>query len=122
MSDIYTDCVTVEECITLCLDAVKKESGETDDDLVSLYIQRAYISICNYLWCDELPRRLIPAVGALAPTLVTFSKRSNEGYVSQKTQGSRSVSYQYSSGAQLDTDGLTPAVKAMLPLPRLRLF
>ena len=122
MSDMYSDCVSVEECVSACLEAVKAESGATDDNLVRLYIERSYMSICNYLWCDELPRRLIPAVGALAPAILTFAERSTKGYVSQKTQGSRSVSYQYNTGAQLDADGLTPAVKAMLPLPRLRVL
>lgn len=122
MADMYADCVSVKKCITLTKDAVMKESGQTDENIVAAYIERAYMSICNYLWCDELPRRLIPAVGALAPVLVRYAERSTDGYVSQKTQGGRSVSYQYGDGAKLDEYGLTAAVRAMLPLPRLRCF
>ena len=122
MADMYDDCVTVKKCIAQLKDTVAKESGQTDESIVATYIERAYMSICNYLWCDELPRRLIPAVGALAPVLVRYTEQSATGYVSQKTQGSRSVSYQYSDGAKLDKYGLTAAVRAMLPLPRLRCF
>ena len=99
-----------------------KESGQTDESIVAAYIERAYMSICNYLWCDELPRRLIPAVGALAPILVRYAEQSATGYVSQKSQGGRSVSFQYSDGIKLDEYGLTTAIRAMLPLPRLRCF
>ncbi|MBE7004173.1 MAG: hypothetical protein E7425_07810 [Ruminococcaceae bacterium] len=122
MGDMYQDTVTVAECIELCAETVKKESGQTDDDLVAINIERAYLSICTYLWCDELPRRLVSAVGALAPTLICFSDRSTNGYVTQQTQGSRSVSYGYGKGAELDEYGLTAAVRAMLPPPRLRVF
>lgn len=121
-NDMYLDTVTVAECIELTKVAVAKESGETDEDIVATYIERAYLSICNYLWCDELPRRLVSAVGALAPTLIRFNDRSTNGYVSQQTQGSRSMSYQYGKGAELDEYGLTAAVRAMLPPPRLRVF
>lgn len=121
-NDMYLDTVTVAECIELTKVAVAKESGETDEDIVATYIERAYLSICSYLWCDELPRRLVSAVGALAPTLIRFNDRSTNGYVSQQTQGSRSMSYQYGKGAELDEYGLTAAVRAMLPPPRLRVF
>ena len=121
-NDMYADCVTVEECIALIQDTVEKESGETDEALVATYIERAYLSICGYLWCNKLPRRLVSAVGALAPILICYADRSTSGYVSQQTQGSRSVSYQYGKGAELDEYGLTASVKAMLPPPRLRLF
>lgn len=122
MADMYADCISVKKCIALTKDAVMKESGQTDESIVAMYIERAYMSICNYLWCDELPRRLIPAVGALAPVLVRYAEQSTTGYVSQKTQGGRSVSYQYGDGTKLDEYGLTAAVRAMLPLPRLRCF
>ena len=122
MADMYADCVSVKKCVELIKDAVIKESGQTDESIVVTYIERAYMSICNYLWCDELPRRLIPAVGALAPVLVRYAEQSATGYVSQKTQGGRSVSYQYRDGTKLDEYGLTAAVRAMLPLPRLRCF
>lgn len=122
MADMYADCVSVKKCIALTKDAVMKESEQTDESIVAMYIERAYMSICNYLWCDELPRRLIPAVGALAPVLVRYAEQSTTGYVSQKTQGGRSVSYQYGDGTKLDEYGLTAAVRAMLPLPRLRCF
>ena len=120
MADMYADCVSVRKCIALTKDAVMKESGQTDESIIATYIERAYMSICNYLWCDELPRRLIPAVGALAPVLVRYADQSTNGYVSQKTQGGRSVSYQYGDSTKLDEYGLTVAVRAMLPLPRLR--
>lgn len=119
---MYADCVTVKKCVALLQDTFVKESGQADVNIVAAYIERAYMSICNYLWCDELPRRLIPAVGALAPVLVRYAEQSTQGYVSQKTQGGRSVSYQYGDGAKLDEYGLTAAVRAMLPLPRLRCF
>lgn len=122
MADMYADCVSVQECVSLTKDTVAKECGQTDESIVITYIERAYMSICNYLWCDELPRRLVPAVGALAPILVRYTEQSATGYVSQKTQGGRSVSYQYGDGAKLDEYGLTAAVRAMLPLPRLRCF
>lgn len=122
MADMYADCVSVKKCVALTKDAVMKESGQTDESIVVTYIERAYMSICNYLWCDELPRRLIPAVGVLAPILVRYAEQSTTGYVSQKTQGGRSVSYQCGDGAKLDQFGLTAAVRAMLPLPRLRCF
>ena len=122
MADIYADCVSVQECIALTKDAVMNESGQTDESMIATYIERAYMSICNYLWCDKLPRRLIPAVGALTPVLLRYAEQSTQGYVSQKTQGSRSISYQYGDGAKLDEYGLTAAVRAMLPLPRLRCF
>lgn len=122
MADMYADCVSVKKCVTLTKDTVMKESGQTDESIVVTYIERAYMSICNYLWCDELPRRLVPAVGALASVLVRYEEQSTMGYVSQKTQGGRSVSYQYSDGAKLDEYGLTASVRAMLPLPRLRCF
>lgn len=122
MANMYADCVSVKKCIALTKDAVMKESGQIDESIVAAYIERAYMSICNYLWCDELPRRLIPAVGALAPILVRYAEQSATGYVSQKSQGGRSVSFQYSDGIKLDEYGLTAAVRAMLPLPRLRCF
>lgn len=122
MGDMYADTVTVAECIDLCAETVKKESGITDDDLVALNIERAYVSICAYLWCDELPRRLVCAVGALAPSLIRLSDQTANGFVTQQTQGSRSVSYGYGKGAELDEYGLTAAVRAMLPPPRLRVF
>ena len=122
MADMYADCVSVKKCIALTKDAVMTESGHTDESIVAAYIERAYMSICNYLWCDELPRRLIPAVGALAPILVRYAEQSATGYVSQKSQGGRSVSFQYSDGIKLDEYGLTTAIRAMLPLPRLRCF
>lgn len=122
MADMYADCVSVKKCVVLTKDAVMKESGQTDESIVVTYIERAYMSICNYLWCDELPRRLVPAAGALASVLVRYAEQSTTGYVSQKTQGGRSVSYQYSDGTKLDEYGLTAAVRAMLPLPRLRCF
>lgn len=122
MTDMYDDCVTVKKCIAQLKGAVAKESGQTDERIVATYIERAYMSICNYLWCDELPRRLIPAVGALAPVLIRLTEQSTTGYVTQKTQGSRTVSLNYGDSAKLDEYGLTAAVRAMLPLPRLRCF
>lgn len=122
MTDIYSDCVTLEECVQLRAEAVKRQSRETDDGVVRDYIERAYMSICNYLSCDELPRRLTPAVGALAPILIVHTSQSNNGYVASKTQGSRSVSFSYGDGTKLDEYGLTAEVRAMLPLPRLRCF
>lgn len=121
-SDMYNDCITLDECVALYSEAVKLESGESNDNLVRCFIERAYLSICNYLWCDELPRRLGCAVGALAPILIDYSHKSTNGFVASQSQGSRSVSYSYANGAELDEYGLTAAVKAMLPLPRLRCF
>lgn len=122
MRDMYADCVSLEECVTLAIDAVRRQSGQTDDDLLKDYIAQAYVSICNYLWCDELPRRLIPAVGALASALTTGGHQALEGRVASKTQGARSESYSYGNAVELDEYGLTAAVRAMLPMPRLRCF
>ena len=115
----YNDTVNIEDCVSTVW-VTLHNTVDAPCPVIESTIRRAYLSICNYLWCDELPRGLEPAVEVLSTSLLKVETVAKSGLVTQQTQGSRSVSYSYGSAHTIDADGLTSGVRAMLPPPRMR--
>lgn len=111
--------VCFDACLSLILPSVVNTTN-ADNSTVETHAKRAYICICKYLNCDELPGGLEFAVEALTISYIRLNEMAVNGVVTQQTQGSRSASYSYGNYDSIDADGLTMTVKAMLPLPKLR--
>lgn len=111
--------VCFSDCLSTIMPAIQKRTN-VDAEAVETYANRAYMCICKYLNCDELPGGLETAVEALTVSYIRLDTMAANGVVTQQTQGSRSASYSYGNFDSIDADGLTTSVKAMLPLPKLR--
>ncbi len=99
--------------------------GANPNDLQILYaIDKACKCILKYTGWTVFDTLYTPALIALATAYINndkFKYQVMDGHMIQasKTQGSRSESY-LSPVVSLDSDGLTIEVKAMLPLPKLK--
>lgn len=91
-------------------------------------VNRAYIAIRNYLRLDENEDVTIyfDAAVALAKayynnSIIELNKATGKRTVTQKSQGSRSITYGTAT-TEIDNNGLTADVKALLPLPRIKFY
>ncbi|WP_010236284.1 phage head-tail connector protein [Clostridium arbusti] len=82
------------------------------DALINLYLRQGSTLIKNYLKIDNLDVEATYPDSLLQYTVETFRKHGLEG-TKQFSQGSRSGTF---------TDGLSNDVKALLPLPYIRLM
>lgn len=98
-----------------------------DQYKLMLTIKRAYDAICRYTGYEgEYNPDYQMATISLAITYfqndrVKFEMIKGNKPIKSITQGSRAVAYGENEIA-IDDDGLTPDVRAMLPLPKLRVF
>lgn len=99
-----------------------------DDNILLASIDRAYTAIRNYLYleADADIKPYYVAAATLAITYYTNSivvnnKAAGTRTVTQKSQGSRSITYG-SATIEIDSSGLTADVKALLPKPKLRVL
>lgn len=91
-------------------------------------INRAYLAIRNYLNLDKAEDVTVyfDAAVKLAPAyynnaIVEINRANGNRSVTQKSQGSRSITYG-SATSEIDNYGLTADAKALLPLPKLKLY
>lgn len=91
-------------------------------------VNRAYIAIRNYLRLDDNEDVTIyfDAAVALAKayynnSIIELNKATGKRTVTQKSQGSRSITYGTAT-TEIDNNGLTADVKALLPLPRIKFY
>lgn len=91
-------------------------------------VNRAYIAIRNYLRLDDNEDVTIyfNAAVALAKayynnSIIELNKATGKRTVTQKSQGSRSITYGTAT-TEIDNNGLTADVKALLPLPRIKFY
>lgn len=91
-------------------------------------VNRAYVAIRNYLRLDENEDLTIyfDAAVALAKayynnSIIELNKATGKRTVTQKSQGSRSITYGTAT-TEIDNNGLTADVKALLPLPRIKFY
>jgi len=91
-------------------------------------VNRAYVAIRNYLRLDENEDVTIyfDAAVALAKayynnSIIELNKATGKRTVTQKSQGSRSITYGTAT-TEIDNYGLTTDVKALLPLPRIKFY
>ncbi|MBR5497070.1 MAG: hypothetical protein IKV76_03725 [Clostridia bacterium] len=91
-------------------------------------VNRAYVAIRNYLRLDENEDVTIyfDAAVALAKayynnSIIELNKATGKRTVTQKSQGSRSITYGTAT-TEIDNNGLTADVKALLPLPRIKFY
>lgn len=103
-------------------------SFPTQKDLdILLAIDKAYKSICRYCGWTTVPDEYVSATIQLSTVyLNSISNTSKavlgERIVKQNTEGSRSRSFGDYQTTEIDSDGLTADIKAMLPCPKLRCF
>lgn len=91
-------------------------------------VNRAYVAIRNYLRLDENEDVTIyfDAAVTLAKayynnSIIELNKATGKRTVTQKSQGSRSITYGTAT-TEIDNNGLTADVKALLPLPRIKFY
>lgn len=91
-------------------------------------VNRAYIAIRNYLRLDDNEDITIyfDAAVALAKayynnSIIELNQATGKRTVTQKSQGSRSITYGTAT-TEIDNNGLTADVKALLPLPRIKFY
>lgn len=91
-------------------------------------VNRAYIAIRNYLRLDDNEDVTIyfDAAVALAKayynnSIIELNKATGKRTVTQKSQGSRSITYGTAT-TEIDNNGLTADAKALLPLPRIKFY
>lgn len=91
-------------------------------------VNRAYVAIRNYLRLDDNEDVTIyfDAAVALAKayynnSIIELNKATGKRTVTQKSQGSRSITYGTAT-TEIDNNGLTADVKALLPLPRIKFY
>lgn len=112
------------------LSSVKAILGLADSSLNTLLnyaIDRAEIAIMTYTGWEMFDERYVSAWISLAISYFNNDKYKNETasgkqMKASQTQGSRSETYINTSTTNMNVDGLTDDVKAMLPLPRLKVF
>lgn len=100
-------------------------SDETSNDIpIALSVDKAYKAILKYTEWDTFDTEYLTSLYDLA--IAYFNNDSlksktakGERQITQQTQGSRSATYQKSE-IGIDADGLTDSVKAVLPLPKLK--
>lgn len=99
-----------------------------DDNILLASIDRAYTAIRNYLHLeanDDLTPYFVAAttlaIVYYTNNVVVNGKAAGTRTITQKSQGSRSITYG-SANIELDAQGLTADVKALLPKPKLRVF
>lgn len=90
-------------------------------------IDKAYKAICKYLDYagDKTEEYILPTI-SLTKAYFNIDKINTDlvkgnRSVTQMSQGSRSVTYRKPT-IEIDSEGLTEDVKAMLPLPKLRVI
>lgn len=99
-----------------------------NESILVVKIDNAYTAIRNYLRLDKTAdvKEYFTSACELATAyynnaMRNFKKLSGEKIIVQQSQGS--VSQTYETGKQtFDANGLTDAVKAMLPYPPIRVF
>lgn len=84
--------------------------SDTKDNILNHYLDKSQLAIKQYCNIAEIPETLNPAVVDLA--IFFYWNRDKVG-VRQATQGSRS---------QTLVDGIPEAIKACLPLPKLKVM
>lgn len=111
------------------LQSVFNELGVTaNDSILVVKIDNAYTAIRNYLRLDKEAdvSEYFTAACELATAYYNnamrdLKKLSGEQIIVQQSQGSVSNTYE-TSKQTFDNNGLTDAVKAMLPYPPVRVF
>ena len=94
------------------LDDLKILTGQSED-ILNIYIHRANAAIRSYLSIDNTVDVEIAYPDAVIEYVTEcISKKGNEG-IKQFTQGNRQGTY---------NDGLTEDVKALLPLPYVKMM
>lgn len=100
------------------IDDVKTLTGSTEDIVINVYINRGKTIIRKYLSLRDSDTSDTIDIEATYPDALIeyvvnqYRKRGNEG-IKQFSQGSRSGTYE---------SGLSDDVKALLPLPKIRLM
>ncbi|MCI1964519.1 MAG: hypothetical protein LKJ17_00050 [Oscillospiraceae bacterium] len=102
-------------------------SDDTSNDIpIALSTDKAYKAILKYTEWDTFDTDYLTSLYDLA--IAYFNNDSikskaakGERMITQQTQGSRSATYQKSE-ISIDTDGLTDSIKAVLPLPKLKVI
>lgn len=111
------------------LQSVFNDLGVTaNDSILVVKIDNAYTAIRNYLRLDKTAdvSEFFTAACELATAYFNnamrdLKKLSGEQIIVQQSQGSVSNTYE-TSKQTFDNNGLTDAVKAMLPYPPVRVF
>lgn len=111
------------------ISAVKGIIGITDtslDTLIAFAVNRAELAILAYTGWESIAETYAPAWISLSIAYYNHAKYQTEiangkQIKASQTQGSRSVSY-VNTITMINTDGLTEEVRAMLPLPRLKVY
>jgi hypothetical protein len=87
--------------------------NETKESILTLYIRKAKTLISNYLNSKStLDIETLYPDAVIEYVIINYTKRGNEG-IKQFSQGSRSGTY---------GDDLPDSVKALLPLPSVRMM
>lgn len=100
---------------------------DTSTDIpIAVAVDKAYMAILKYSGWDTFNSEYIAAVYDLAIAYfnndtVNTKTAKGERLITQQSQGSRSATYSNAS-INIDSDGLTGEVKAMLPLPKLKVL
>lgn len=96
--------------------------------VLHMHITNAYKAIRNYLRmnaCADVSEHMTAAVELAIAYYSNYrlkvNKMNGKQSVTQQTQGSRSITFA-SAEIEVDKDGMTEAVKAILPLPPVRVF
>lgn len=113
----YTDELTAIKSILLITDTVS-------DIPIALAIDKTYKAIFKYTGWDTFNADYMSTLYSLSIAYYNNENINNNSAigkraVTQKTDGSRSRTYA-KANIEIDADGLTQEVKAMLPLPKLR--
>lgn len=108
----------------LCNNNMMVDSVTTE--LIKQCITTAETKICNYEnWKeyndDYLQAKMTLAIAYYNVNMEMLKESANNPVVSSYTEGSRSETYKTLDNT-FDGDGLTTAVKAMLPTPKLRVY
>lgn len=110
-------------------DMVTGNNVETDTEEAVLALDRAWRAICTYEWWDYETKDPAPyrnIILSLAKTYYQNERINNcaiagQAQVTQKTQGSRSITFR-NSAVELDSDGMTAEIKRALPPRKLRVL
>ncbi len=101
------------------------ECGISDEGKAIL-MHKAYTAICNYLGYKIAIDDCIEALAELTKVYIYADIQDKKALagdkdITQQTQGSRSTTYARKI-ISLDKNGLTEMVKAILPVPRMKVF
>lgn len=108
-----------------------REGISFNQDDVLIHCDNAWRAIARYLWIDYKPDNIMEkkadytkliallAIAYYNNAVIARGGLAGRQYITQQTQGSRSVTYR-SSVVDVDANGLTAEVKAALPPRKLR--